>query len=159
MRTHADGGKIFKTTSDIVVCCPKFGMALACPLPVAHIEGHCQEVGAAPGMPMSTPFILSARSKDLELKGIKTVRIPEYNVEDDAGATGSRASTQSGHGSEVSSRASSPSGDGAGLKESPYGGKSAGDKASVGLGMAPPAGYKTSHIDFGGGSAASGPEG
>jgi hypothetical protein len=33
MRAHADGGKIFKTTSDIVVCCPKYGMALACPLP------------------------------------------------------------------------------------------------------------------------------
>jgi hypothetical protein len=40
MRTHADGGKIFKTTSDIAVCCPKFGMALACPLPIAHIEDH-----------------------------------------------------------------------------------------------------------------------
>jgi hypothetical protein len=55
MRTHADDGKIFKTTSDIAVCCPKFGMALACPLPIAHIEDHCQEaVGATPGMPMST---------------------------------------------------------------------------------------------------------
>jgi hypothetical protein len=43
MRAHADDGKIFKTTSDIAVCCPKFGMALACPLPVAHIEDHCQE--------------------------------------------------------------------------------------------------------------------
>jgi hypothetical protein len=40
MRAHADGGKIFKTTSGIAVCCPKFGMALACPLPVAHIGGQ-----------------------------------------------------------------------------------------------------------------------
>jgi hypothetical protein len=53
MRTHTDGGKIFKTTSDVAVCCPKFGIALACPLPIAHIEEHCQEVGATPGMPMS----------------------------------------------------------------------------------------------------------
>jgi hypothetical protein len=67
MRTHADGGKILKTTSDVAVCCPKFGMALACPLPIAHIEEHCQEAGATPGMPMSTPFILSSSSKDLEL--------------------------------------------------------------------------------------------
>jgi hypothetical protein len=109
---RSDGGKIFKITSDIAVCCPKFGLALACPLPIAHIEDHCQGVGATPGMPMSTPFILSARSKDLELKGIKAVRIPDYIVDDDAGATGSRASTQSGHESEVSSRAPSPSGDG-----------------------------------------------
>ena len=29
MSTHAGDGKIFKITSDIVVCCPKFGMALA----------------------------------------------------------------------------------------------------------------------------------
>jgi hypothetical protein len=101
-------------------------------------------------MPMSTPYILSARSKDWELKGIKAVRIPDYNVENDAGsATGSRASTQSDHGSEVSSRASSPSGDG-----TRDGGKGAGDKAYVELGMAPPAGDKSSHIDFGEGSAA-----
>jgi hypothetical protein len=33
------------------------------------------------------------------------------------------------------------------------GGEGAGDKASAGLGMAPPAGAKPSHIDFGGGSA------
>jgi hypothetical protein len=85
MRTHADDGKIFKITSDIAVCCPKFGMALACPLPIAHIEDHCQVVGATPGrMPMSTPFILSARSKDLGLKGISTVRIPDCIVDDDS---------------------------------------------------------------------------
>ena len=43
MRAHAGGGKIFKITSDIAVCCPKFGLALAWPLPVAHIVEHCQE--------------------------------------------------------------------------------------------------------------------
>ena len=59
MRTHAGDGKIFKTTSDIAVCCPKFGMALAWPLPAAHILEHCQEVGATPGMPMRTPFVLT----------------------------------------------------------------------------------------------------
>ena len=37
LRTHADGGKIFKITSDVAVCCPKFGLAVAWPLPVAHI--------------------------------------------------------------------------------------------------------------------------
>jgi hypothetical protein len=41
MRTHADDGKIFLITSDIVVCSPEFGMALACPLPIAHIGGEC----------------------------------------------------------------------------------------------------------------------
>jgi hypothetical protein len=55
----------------------------------------------------------------------------------------------SSHESEVSSRASSPSGG-----DTRDGGKGAGDKASVGLGMAPPSGYGSSHIDFGGGSAA-----
>jgi hypothetical protein len=116
-----------------------------------YIEDHCQGVGATPGMPMSTPFILSARSKDWELKGISTVRIPDYNnVENDAGsATGSRASTESGHGSGHSSRASSPSGDG-----TRDGGKGAGDKASLGLSMAPPDSFKSSYINFGGGSAA-----
>jgi hypothetical protein len=105
-------------------------------------------------MPMSTPFILSARSKYLELKGIKTVRIPDYIVDDDAGATGSRASTQSDHESEVSSRASSPPGGG-----TRDGGRGAGDKASVGLSMAPPDGFKSSYINFGGGSAGSSQEG
>ena len=95
-----------------MVCCPKFGLALAWPLPVAHIVEHCQEVGATPGMPMSTPFILSARSKDLELKGITTARIPGHIVDDDAGATGFKSSsTGSDHMSETSSRAPSPSGD------------------------------------------------
>jgi hypothetical protein len=88
MRTHADGGNISKITSDIAVCCPKFGLAVAWPLSVAHIVEHCQEVGATPGMPMSTPFILSASSKDLELKGITTVRIPGTIGDDDAGTTG-----------------------------------------------------------------------
>jgi hypothetical protein len=50
LSTHADGGKIFKITSDVAVCCPKFGMTVAWPLPVAHIVEHCQEVGATPGM-------------------------------------------------------------------------------------------------------------
>jgi hypothetical protein len=98
---------------------------------------------------MSTPFILSARSKDLELKGITTVRIPGYIADDGAGATGSRTSTESDQESETSSRAPSPSGD-----DTRDGGKSAGVKAPVGLGMAPLDGWKTSHIDFGGGSAA-----
>ena len=102
MRTHADDGKIYKTTSDVAACSPKFGMAVAWPLPVAHVVEHCQEVGATPGMPMSTLFILSARSKDRELKSTKTVRIPGPVGDDDAGATGSRSSTQSGHGSNVS---------------------------------------------------------
>jgi hypothetical protein len=56
---------------------------------------------------------------------------------------------ESDHGSEISSRALSPSGDG-----TRDGGKGAGDKASAGLSMAPPGGWKTSSIDFGGGSAA-----
>jgi hypothetical protein len=43
MRTHADDGKIYKIVSDVVACCPKFGMAVAWPLPVAHIVEHCQE--------------------------------------------------------------------------------------------------------------------
>ena len=80
MRAHTGDGMIFLNTSDIAVCSPTFGMTLACPLPIAHIEDHCQEVGATPGMPMSTPFILSSSSKDLELKGISTVRIPGYEV-------------------------------------------------------------------------------
>jgi hypothetical protein len=100
-------------------------------------------------MSMSTPFILSARSKDLVLKGITTVRIPGCIADDDAGAAGSKTSTQSGHESETSSRAPSPSGG-----DTRDGGKSAGDKASAGLSMAPPGGYKTSYINFGGGSAA-----
>jgi hypothetical protein len=99
-------------------------------------------------MPMSTPFILSARSKDRELKGIKTARIPGPVGDDDAGATGSRPSTQSDHGSNVSYQ-SDPLGD-ATRDE----GKSAGGKASAGLSMAPPGeGWKPSNIDFGGGSA------
>jgi hypothetical protein len=61
MRTHAGDGKIFKTTSDIAVCCPKFGMALACPLPIAHIEDHCQEVSATPGMPRHEHAVYSER--------------------------------------------------------------------------------------------------
>jgi hypothetical protein len=35
MRTHADDGKIFEITSDMLaVCCPKFGLAVAWPLPI-----------------------------------------------------------------------------------------------------------------------------
>jgi hypothetical protein len=64
MRTHADGGKIFKTTSGAVACSTQFGMAVACPMSVAHIKEHCKEVGATPGTPMKTPFILSASSRD-----------------------------------------------------------------------------------------------
>jgi hypothetical protein len=60
---------------------------------------------------MSTPFILSARSKDLELKGITTARIPGPIVDGDAGAAGVKSSTESGHESRNSSRAPSPSGD------------------------------------------------
>jgi hypothetical protein len=48
MRTHADDGKIFKTTSDVVACSTKFGMALACPLAVAHIKEHCKKVAGVP---------------------------------------------------------------------------------------------------------------
>jgi hypothetical protein len=31
MKAHPDGGKIYKITSDVAACCPKFGMALAWP--------------------------------------------------------------------------------------------------------------------------------
>jgi hypothetical protein len=61
MRTHAGGGKIFKTTSGVVACSIQFGMAVACPLAVAHIKEHCKEVGATPGTPMQTPFVLTER--------------------------------------------------------------------------------------------------
>jgi hypothetical protein len=152
MRTHADDGKIFKITSDIVVCCPKFGMALACPLPIAHmhIEEHCQGIGATPGMPMSTPFILSSSSKDLELKGISTVRIPDYEGGDDSDSGTGSAITKSDHEGEGPNRSSSPSGDG-----TLGGGENAGDEASGGLGVASAGGgTKSSHINFGGGSAA-----
>ena len=37
LKTHPDDGKIYKIQSDVVACCPKFGMALALPLAVAHI--------------------------------------------------------------------------------------------------------------------------
>jgi hypothetical protein len=37
MRTHAGDGEVYKTTSGIAACCPKFGVALACPLPVDAI--------------------------------------------------------------------------------------------------------------------------
>jgi hypothetical protein len=49
MRTHATGGKIFKITSDVVAFSTQFGMALACPIAVAHMEEHCKKVGATPG--------------------------------------------------------------------------------------------------------------
>jgi hypothetical protein len=87
----------------------------------------------APVMPMSTPFILSAHSKDRELKSAKTVRIPDYIAEDDAGATGGKSSTESDHESEFSD---SPTVDG-----TRYGGKGkgAGDKSVWrGAGNAPP---------------------
>ena len=126
MKTHPDGGKIYKITLDVVACCPKLEMALAWPLPVAHILEHCQEVGATPGMPMSTPFILSSHSKDRELRSVKTIGIPEYIDEDDAGSATGSASTQSDHGSGDSSRAPSPKWDGTG-----GGGEGAGDKASA----------------------------
>jgi hypothetical protein len=48
---------------------------------------RCSGGAATPGMPMSTPFILSASSRDLELKGISTARIPDY-VGDDPGLRG-----------------------------------------------------------------------
>jgi hypothetical protein len=149
LKTHPDDDKIYKIKSDVVACCPKFGMALALPLAVAHIWEHCQEVGATPGMPMSTPFILSAHSEDLELKSIKTIGIPEYEDEDDANSDTGSAITQSDQGS--GSWAPSPEfvfGDEARAK-----GKGAGGKVSAGLGMAPPSGAELSHIDFGGGSA------
>jgi hypothetical protein len=102
MRTHADDGKISKITSDIAVCCPKYGMALACPLPIAHIELRNTAKRLVPpwalGMyaDVSTPFILSSSSKDLELKGISTVRIPDYEGEDDTGSATGSAITESG---------------------------------------------------------------
>ena len=126
-------------------------MALACPLPIVHIEDHCQEVGATPGMPMSTPFILSSSSKDLELKGISAVRIPDYGGEGDTGSVTGSAITGSDHGGEGSTRSSSPSGNGTRDGRD----KNAGDKAPGGLGVASAGGgTKSSHIDFGGGSAA-----
>ena len=150
LKTHPDDGKIYLIKSDVVACSPKFGMALALPLPAAHIGEHCQEVGATPGMPMNTPFILSANSKDVELKSVKTIGIPEYEVVDDSDSATGSASTQSDHGS-GDSRAPSPPfvfGDAARAKA-----KGAGGKVPAGLGMAPPSGAKPSHIDFGGGSA------
>ena len=105
LKTHPDDDKIFKIKSDVVACCPKFGMALAWPLPAAHILEHCQEVGATPGMPMKTPFILSSHSKDRELKSIKTIGIPEYKDENDAGSDTGSAITES---DENNSRAPSP---------------------------------------------------
>ena len=90
LKTHPDDGKIYLIKSDVVACSPKFGMALALPLPAAHILEHCQEVGATPGMPMRTPFVLSSHSKDQELRTIKTIGILEYMDENDAGSdTGS----------------------------------------------------------------------
>ena len=106
LKTHPDDGKIYQIKSDVVACHPQFGMALALPLAVAHIGEHCQEVGATSGMPMNTPFILSAHSKDLELKSIKTIGIPEYMDENDAGSATGSASTESDQGSD--SRAPSP---------------------------------------------------
>jgi hypothetical protein len=99
-------------------------------------------------MPMSTPFILSASSRDLGLKGITTVRIPDYVGDDDSNSGSGSAITKSDHEGE-GSRSSSPSGDGT------LGGDgNAGDKASGGLKLASAGGgIKSSHIDFGGGSA------
>jgi hypothetical protein len=82
MRAHADGGKMYKIVSDVAACCPKFGMAVAWSLPVAHIVEHCQEVGATPGMPMSTPFILSSE-RQVERPGAK-----EYQDNRDPGSRG-----------------------------------------------------------------------
>jgi hypothetical protein len=154
MRTHADGGKIFKTTSGTsLFVVPSYGMALACPSPIAHIEDHCQEVGTTPGMPMSTPFILRSSSRDLELKRISTARIPDYAGNNDSGSTaGVDSSTESGHGGKGSVRSTSPSGDGTARRD---GDENAGDEAPRGLGGASAgSGTKSSHIDFGGGSAA-----
>jgi hypothetical protein len=101
-------------------------------------------------MPMSTPFILSSSSKDLELKGISTVRIPGSEVENDSGSVTGSAITGSDHEGEGSTRSSSPSRGG-----TRDGDENAGDKAPGGLGVASGGGgTKSSHIDFGGGSAA-----
>jgi hypothetical protein len=101
---------------------------------------------------MNTPFILHSRSNDLDLKGISTVRIPEYEVEHDTGSTtGEGSRTESDHEGEGSAvRSTSPSGDGTRDGE-----ENAGDEASSGLGVASAGGgTKSSHINFGGGSAA-----
>jgi hypothetical protein len=73
--------KIFKITSDaaVVACSTQYGVALACLIAVAHIEGHCKKVGATPGKPMKSAFVLSASSREHQvLKGISTMRVLEY---------------------------------------------------------------------------------
>jgi hypothetical protein len=144
MRTHANGGRIYKTTSNVVACSTQFGMALACPMAVAHIKEHCKEVGATPETPMKSAFILSASSRDQVLKGISTMRIPEYEVGSSSGSATGEHDTESEEGDRPSGRLSPPSGKGSQGDE---------DEPGPGLDMGSYGdGGGASNIDYGGGS-------
>jgi hypothetical protein len=95
---------------------------------------------------MKTPFILSASSRDQVLKGISTMRIPEYGGESPSGGATDKLGTGSTEGDKFSGRSSPPSGDGSQGDE---------DEPDPGMGLASfGSGGGASNVDYGGGSAA-----
>jgi hypothetical protein len=82
-QNHPDAlkeGRIFDCETDVVVCSRAHGMGLAYPLQDAHVKGHCERVGANPGMKMKLPFNLGPTSKDQDLLSIVRRAIPDFGV-------------------------------------------------------------------------------
>jgi hypothetical protein len=69
-----------ETDVDVLVCSRAHGMGLAYSLQDAHVKGHCERVGANPGMKMKLPFNLGPTPKDQDLLSIVPRVIPDFGV-------------------------------------------------------------------------------